>query len=481
MSKFPDWVLKYKKKGTELREIRGCYYVYEVSSKWDKELKRPRKITGSYLGRITEAEGFIPKKTKQVQIDQKADAPILSVKETGITDFIEINLHLYISLLRKHFPNNWQSILALVYGRFVESSPMKNMKFHYENSYISELYPEAKISKNSISKLLKELGRDRTSIVEFLKEFNQEDDKIIFDGTDLVSNSRKMDFPKLSKTKKGGFDFLFNIMFIFSVKSQLPIYYRILPRNIKDVKSFKLSLLESNITDALIVLDKGFYSENNIKELRNENLNYLISLRRNNKLIDYSVFGKGVKSEFDGYFTYEDKIIWHKISYSEKGKIHTFLSDELKTEESSDYLKRIKTHPEKYSIKDFHINVKKFGTLSILTNTDKTAEEIYSFYKNRNQVELMIDAFKNLIDADNSYMQNEFSLEAWMFINYIALHWYYVILNKLKSTNLNYKYSPMDLVKFLKEIKRVKFNGKWYNAEITAKTSEIIEKLYHIT
>lgn len=137
-----------------------------------------------------------------MQIDQKANDPILSVKETGITDLIETNLHLYISLLRKHFPNNCQSILALVYGRFVESSPMKNMKFHYENSYISELYPEAKISKNSISKLLKELGRDRTSIVEFLKEFNQEDDKIVFDGTDLVSNSRKMDFPNKQNKKK---------------------------------------------------------------------------------------------------------------------------------------------------------------------------------------------------------------------------------------------------------------------------------------
>jgi len=68
-----------------------------------------------------------------------------------------------------------------------------------------------------------------------------------------------------------------------------------------------------------------------------------------------------------------------------------------------------------------------------------------------------------------------------MFINYIALHWYYVMLNKLKSTELNHKYSPMDLVKFLKEIKKVKLNGQWYNAEITAKTSEIMEKLNHIT
>ena len=479
MKKFPDWVLKYKKKGVELRKIRGRYYVYEVSSKWNKKLKRSQKITGNYLGTITQVNGFVPKQTQQVKVNRqiKKKKLALSVKEWGISNFIQENLSRYIELLQKHFPAIWQSILVLSYGRFTESSPMKNMKFHYENSFISELYPDAKISKNSISKLLIELGRDRESIVNFFKEFNVEDDKIIFDGTDLISNSRNMDFPKLSKTKKGGFDFTINIMFVFSVKSQLPIYYRTLPGNIKDVKAFKLSLLESNITDAMIVLDKGFYSETNINSLENEKLDFLISLRRTSTLIDYTSFEIAAKDSLSGFFKYDGKIIWYQTLDSEKGMVHIFLNDELKVEESKDYLNRIETHPEKYSIEGFHQNVKKFGTLSILSNTSNSAEKIYGFYKNRNQVELMIDAFKNLISADSSYMQNGFSLEAWMFINYIALHWYYVLLNKLKSSELNNKFSPTDLVKFLKEVKKVKVNDKWYEAEVTAKTTEIINKL----
>lgn len=479
MSMFPEWVLIHKRKGIELREIRGRYYAYEITSKWNKKLKRSKKITGSYLGTITEANGFTPKRSQQVKISKsvKKAKPILSVKEWGLSNFIQENLSQYIELLQKHFPSMWQSIIALSYGRFTESSPMKNMKFHYENSFISELYPDAKISKNSISKLLLELGRDREGIVNFFKEFNTADDKIIFDGTDLVSNSRNMDYPKLSKTKKGGFDFAINIMFVFSVKSQLPIYYRTLPGNIKDVKAFKLSLLESSIKDALIVLDKGFYSDKNIESLENENLDFIISLRRSSSLIDYTSFETATKESLSGFFRYDGKIIWYQTNKTEKGIVHTFLSDELKTEESKDYLNRIETHPEKYTIEGFHQNVKKSGTLSILSNTDNKAEKIYGFYKNRNQVELMIDAFKNLISADTSYMQNEFSLEAWMFINYIALHWYYVMLNKLKASDLNGKFSPVDLIKFLKEVKKVKLNKKWYEAEITAKTSEIISKL----
>jgi len=479
MKKFPDWVLAHKRKGVELREIRGRYYVYEVSSKWNKKLKRPKKITGSYLGTITKADGFVPKRTEQVKVKKQGEPkkPKLSVKEWGVSNFIQKNLTHYIELLQKHFPTMWQSILALTYGKFTESCPMKNMKFHYESSFMSELYPDAKISKNSISRLLLELGRDRESIVDFFKEFNREGDKIIFDGTDLISNSRNMDYPKLSKTKKGGFDFVINTMFVFSVKSQLPIYYRLLPGNIKDVKSFKLSLLESDITDALIVLDKGFYSETNINSLESEGLDFLISLRRTSTLIDYTSFETAAKDSLNGFFKYDGKIIWHQTIETEKGMVHTFLNDELKAEESKDYLNRIETHPEKYSIEGFHQNVKKFGTLSILSNTDNSAKKIYEFYKNRNQVELMIDAFKNLVSADSSYMQNEFSLEAWMFINYIALHWYYVLLKKLKSSKLNNKFSPMDLIKFLKEVKKVKLNGRWFDAEVTAKNIEIINRL----
>ena len=55
----PEWALKHKKPGTELRLMKGRYYLYEVSSKWNKEKKRAQKITGKILGRITEDKGFI--------------------------------------------------------------------------------------------------------------------------------------------------------------------------------------------------------------------------------------------------------------------------------------------------------------------------------------------------------------------------------------------------------------------------------------
>ena len=56
----PDWALKHKIKNTELRHIRGKYYLYAITSKRIKERKWPQKITLGQIGVITEAEGLIP-------------------------------------------------------------------------------------------------------------------------------------------------------------------------------------------------------------------------------------------------------------------------------------------------------------------------------------------------------------------------------------------------------------------------------------
>ena len=64
---YPEWVEKQRRKGTNISCIRGKYYLYACTSKYDPIKKRARKITGEYLGRITE-DGLIPPKRKKNEI-----------------------------------------------------------------------------------------------------------------------------------------------------------------------------------------------------------------------------------------------------------------------------------------------------------------------------------------------------------------------------------------------------------------------------
>ncbi len=476
MAQHPEWATKHKRKGTELRLIGGRYYLYEVTSKWVPELKRSKKITGKLLGRITKEDGFIESDKAKLR-KQTLAVSRLTVKEYGITFYINNYLKDYQVLLKKHFPDYWRQILVLAYSRMVYHSPMKNTEFHYHHSYMSELYKGLKLSPKQLTVFLREFGTHREQIISFFKEFSGVHNNILFDGTDLLSKSKMMDITQYSKSKKGTYDSLTNLMFAFSVDLQLPLYYRILPGNIKDVKAFKLCLKELDAKDAVVIADKGFYSQKNIEELIGEQLRFIIPLKRDSSLIDYQKIKDGDKKVFDGFFKFHGRVIWYYSYIIDKLKVNLYLDDQLKLEENKDYLTRVETLPEKYSMEGFFQKQYHFGTIAMLHNTDKKPQEVYINYKSRGQIEEMMDVLKNILEADSSYMQNEQALETWMFINHITLHWYYRIYQLLAKYELTGKYSPMDFILFLKEIRKVKINGVWHLAEITNKTKKILEKL----
>ena len=175
---YPEWVEKYRKKGTNISCIRGKYYLYACTSKYDPEKKRAKKITGEYLGRITE-EGLIPPKRKQVEICDKE----VSIKEYGASKAVsELGSDIY-AMLKKHFPKDADRLFVLSALRLFEKSPFKRIGEAYTNSYLSEQYGKLALSSASLSNFLKEFGKDRTAIVNFLKEFIGQDEYVLFDGT----------------------------------------------------------------------------------------------------------------------------------------------------------------------------------------------------------------------------------------------------------------------------------------------------------
>ena len=95
--------------------------------------------------------------------------------------------------------------------------------------------------------------------------------------------------------------------------------------------------------------------------------------------------------------------------------------------------------------------------MALFSNVEgSNAENIYHQYKSRNTIEVMIDAMKNVLEADKSYMHSTEALEGWLFINYLALQWYYKIYKMLQQKKLLATYSPKDLLMHLAEIKKVK-------------------------
>ena len=479
-SKHPEWAIKYRLPGTELRLMNGNYYLYEYKTIYDSVSKKPKKVTGKYLGRIFEDKGLVAKRELLQPIDNKLS--VGSILEWGVSNYILKNMNIHLEHLQSYFPAHWQLIVGLAYCRLCFQSPIKRMPHYISHSWLFknwQLNNIGAINDKKISILLNEIGKNREAVVGFFKCFVKEGDFVLADTSHILSNSNKISLAQKGYNSTMNFEPQINLMYLYSSTNRMPIYYRLNAGNIRDVKSFKLSLAESGITDAIIIMDKGFYSKKNETLLDSQNLRYILPIRRNSSLIDYKpISSNNIKKE-KSYFQHEDRFIWFiEQKLPNNKRCILYLDEYLKGKEERDYLKRIENKQPKYKIENFQYQMPKFGTFALLTQIQEmSAEKLYQAYKCRLSIEEMFDTLKNLLDCDSTYMQNEETLQGWMFINHIALQWYHTIYIDLAAKNLTSKYSVKDILSYLVDIKQVKINGLWHKNEITNSIQKIITKL----
>jgi hypothetical protein len=66
-------------------------------------------------------------------------------------------------------------------------------------------------------------------------------------------------------------------------------------------------------------------------------------------------------------------------------------------------------------------------------------------------------------------MRDDFQLQVWMFVNFIALTLHYRIYALLKSHDMLGKYSPKDVMEHLERISTLKTGNEWKISEIPKK------------
>lgn len=554
----PEWATKYKEKGMELRFINGRYYLYRVSSVYDKTLKRAKKITGEFLGCITEEDGLIPPRTriKKASMPKPREVGSVSNKEYAATKILQDLSADILKELEICFPSRWREIFMLSANRLLHKAPLKNMQLLYEECFFSQEHKALNLTANALTDFMQKLGRDREIATKFMRKFVTGAEALVFDITDVVSQSKKIKMSEKGYNSHYNFDPQINLFYIFATDTQSPVFYRIFPGNISGMKALKLSLQEASIENAMVIGDKGFASEENINMLEEMSLNFILPLKRDSSYLDHQrLQSRRYEEAFDGHFLYHKRPIFYYslpsynlvilvqkpteflaneaylykaegewqitidghdfnitgaklikmldenaevtnkplfqlltsflrtkgvegINFDPKKKIMIFCDESLSLEEKVSYLSRVDTEIEGYNMENYKTKQLLFGTIGMITNmTDKQPKKIYESFKTRMEVETVFDAYKNLIEADRSYMQSDKAINAWMFINHIAVMMYYKLLNLIKSKDMISKISPSDLLLRLSKIHKIKINDEWYLSEINAKSAKMLDKL----
>ena len=154
-----------------------------------------------------------------------------------------------------------------------------------------------------------------------------------------------------------------------------------------------------------------------------------------------------------------------------------FLDEVLKCEEEAHYLVNLGRELEGYTMGGFLEAQFKFGTIVLRSNVLVSPRELFELYKVRGEIELLFDFLKNLLEQDRSYMSDQYSLEAWAFVNHVSLMLLYRVYDLLRTKELLNRFSIADFLTHLKYIFKVKINDVWHLSEVTQKTNDLLETL----
>jgi len=462
MASYPAWVSKHKGRGIAVERRGDRYYASRVRSVWDPEKGRAKKITVEYLGRVTR-EGILPPKHKR-------PPRVGGILEAGNISLLQRFAKHLAKPLAEYWPYSWQSILAAGVLKLAYGEPLKSLQFRYETSLASRLWPEAAMSKNSLTGLLEHLGREWGSQRSFFEFLSKADSHMAIDLTQVFSDSRNINWLEKGYNAKGLWHDQLQLLLIWGVDTHRPGFLKLLPGAVASAQSLVNAIIESRLRNVVLVGDKAFFSTPNVSFLEDAGVHYCLALARDLPFVEYVP-----ASRYRSYFMYRKRPQWFR-SYEWRGRtVHVYLDKVLAGEEEAAFLEKVEAG--KATMDEYDEVKHRFGTLALLTDTGMDAKAAYELYRQRREIEDAFDALKNTLEGDKTWMQSRESLQGYFFILFIALHIYSQVLDHLRRKDLLGEYSVHDVLAHLSKVYVVNVNGKDFVGEVTKQTQKVIDKV----
>ena len=502
------------------QKIGKHIYVYEAQSYWDSDKKQARQKR-KYLGKKDPETGEIitPRKSNRPKLSKDLGHVYLLeriAKKIGLKDVLE-----------EVFGDQAKDILNLAYYSICEGRPLYLYRYFSEVTEVSG--GSEGMNSQKISRFLKELGRDEILRERFINKWieRQKDIKsAVFDITSFSSYSKTLELLEWGYNRDGESLRQINFGVIMGSPSALPIGYRIYPGSITDVVTLK-NLIEYLTTHGLrkymFVLDRGFYSEKNLRKMREEGIDFIIPMPFSTKAAR-TLLSKHLRDleSATNAFIYEGRAIFHVHGTTDVGGesviFHLYFNERQKAEGMERLIRRLseiesavkqrmfntvqevenfieeqfRGGSRLYDIKigeegvqlirkqkalSRRINV--LGKMILLCSVREMDRiEVLSLYRKKDFIEKVFDVMKNEIDDGRLRIRSVDSLEGKLFLMFISLILHTALSNIIQKKGLYKKYTLSEILYELKKLRVVEMlNGQRYLTEITKTQRELYENL----
>jgi transposase len=441
----------------EVKLLNGNYYLYHSTSRYDPSRRRGRKVS-EYIGRITPS-GVVEKGVERRTVFEYGNSQLLLTVSRELID-----------ALKESFYDRWEEIFALSCVRVIGNIPLRLVKDRWEKLHLSTII-DAHLSQNTLSEVLREVGKDYASQKALFDLLMNGSRRLVFDLSSIFSYSENLVYAE----KGHNADHLYlpqvNFVLFYSLDKRLPVYMKPLPGSVRDVKALRNVIDEvGSGGTTILVLDRGFASYDLASLLLENRVSFVMPLRRNFLSINY-----GARTE--GSFLYHERgILYSKKRYGRnKYFVYLFEDVKLRAEEASTFISLISER--KRTQKDYEREKVKFGKIAILSDMDVRPKEVYLLYKEREGVEQVLDAMKNELENDKSYLGDDDALRGYFFVSFVSLYMYCLISRMIREKNLADRVSVKEVLLKFSKVYEVDVSGKKKLSEIPKGVRELDEQL----
>ena len=380
---------------SNVKVVKGNYYVYEHLRVTDPETGKRKNASGRYLGKITLGDGFIP-------VDQAITRDDINNLDCGQYLIAYKNSSSVYDLLKKFFnPDEAKFLYCMGLMFFANGyTYMRDAINYYEGSVLSLLLKGLSMGEKAISRFYKSLGH-RTQRMEAFEQalitngsgYYAVDGHVILStsqNTDLVSYGNK--YRKMGNTQQ-------NYMCIFDVELNRPVSCKPFEGGTLDMTYVAEVFDLYNFRNTVFIVDAGFYSPENIKLFSADGNKYVVPMPAKykaykNAVSDISFTGEFSYSKGSGKKSHKSLISFKELDTSDGTRRIMFRDEEMNMKLRAEFKSQV-------GMDDYHTDAhynqlkESFGLIILETNMTESAEVVYSTYKQRWKVETFYNHVKN--------------------------------------------------------------------------------------
>ncbi|MCL2889549.1 MAG: IS1634 family transposase [Eggerthellaceae bacterium] len=487
----------------------GITYAYEATYVWNKE-KQQSRAKRTLIGRVNPETGEVTPtdgRMKRASAEKPKKQPPKQGPEplpehrrlfygaTYLLDMIGEKTGVAEDL-RRCFPNEYEQILSIAYYLLLED---KNPLYRFEKWSSTHRHPfEKDITSQRSSELF--MGITEDAVQKFFRlqgRRRMDDEHWAYDTTSFSSFSETLKQVQYGYNKEDDRLPQFNLALVFGQRSGLPFYYRKLAGNIPDVKTVKTLLSDFEgigLRKVKLVMDKGFFSIDNINGLMKERLKFLISVKTSLSLVR-----KELDRVYDDFRTFEHYNEDYQLysttvtcdwAYSQKrhykgdtleGKrrvyIHLYYNIDRAAEDQKNFDrrlmglkqeilsgKRVPEHEGQYKkyfliketpVRGIRVTVNEdavtkakryYGFFALLSNEKMGSIEALELYRNKDVTEKAFGDLKERLNMRRTLVSSEQGLNGKLFVEFIALIYLSYLKKQMQQAHLFKDYTMTGLL-----------------------------------